>query len=44
MQLGPFRHKGLRQLHEDGNAKGMPPARMADKLVSFCSPSKPHTG
>ena len=26
-----FRHKGLRQLHEDGNAKGVPSA-MADKL------------
>jgi proteic killer suppression protein len=26
-----FRHKGLRQLHEDGNAKGVP-AAMADKL------------
>ena len=31
MQLGRFRHKGLRQLHEDGIAKGVPPA-MADKL------------
>lgn len=31
MQLGRFRHKGLRQLYEDGNAKGVPPA-MADKL------------
>jgi len=31
MQLGPFRHKGLRQLHADGNARGVPPA-MADKL------------
>lgn len=31
MQLVRFRHKGLRQLHEDGNAKGVPPA-MADKL------------
>src|ERR1019366_2109616 len=31
MQLVRFRHKGLRQLHEDGNAKGAPPA-MADKL------------
>jgi len=30
MQLG-FRHKGLRQLHEDGKAKSVPPA-MADKL------------
>lgn len=26
-----FRHKGLRRLHEDGNAKGVPSA-MADKL------------
>ena len=31
MQLDRFRHKGLRQLHEDDNAKGVPPA-MADKL------------
>jgi proteic killer suppression protein len=31
MQLVHFRHKGLRQLHEDGNAKGVPSA-MADKL------------
>jgi len=31
MQLVRFRHKGLKQLHEDGNAKGVPPA-MADKL------------
>jgi plasmid maintenance system killer protein len=31
MQLVRFRHKGLRQLPEDGNAKGVPPA-MADKL------------
>jgi plasmid maintenance system killer protein len=31
MQLARFRHKGLRQLHEDGNAKGVPPA-LADKL------------
>ena len=31
MQLVRFRHKGLRQLHEDGNARGLPPA-MADKL------------
>jgi plasmid maintenance system killer protein len=31
MQVVRFRHKGLRQLHEDGNAKGVPPA-MADKL------------
>ena len=31
MQLARFRHKGLRQLHQDGNAKGLPPA-MADKL------------
>jgi toxin HigB-1 len=31
VQLTRFRHKGLRQLHEDDNAKGVPPA-MADKL------------
>ena len=31
MQLVRFRHKGLRQLHEDGNAKVVPSA-MADKL------------
>ena len=31
MQLVRFRNKGLRQLHEDGNAKGVPPA-MADKV------------
>ena len=31
MELVRFRHQGLRQLHEDGNAKGAPPA-MADKL------------
>jgi proteic killer suppression protein len=31
MQLVRFRHKGLRQLHEDGNAQGVPSA-MADKL------------
>ena len=31
MQLVRFRHKGLRQLHEDGSAKGVPSA-MADKL------------
>jgi proteic killer suppression protein len=31
MQLVRFRHKGLRQLHEDGNAKGVPSA-MTDKL------------
>jgi proteic killer suppression protein len=31
MRLVRFRHKGLRLLHEDGNAKGVPPA-MADKL------------
>ena len=30
MQPVGLRHKGLRQLHEDGNAKGLPPA-MADK-------------
>jgi toxin HigB-1 len=31
VQLVRFRHKGLRHLHEDGSAKGVPPA-MADKL------------
>ena len=31
MQFVRFRHKGLRQLHEVDNAKGVPPA-MADKL------------
>src|SRR5580700_11055430 len=31
MQLVRFRHKGLRQLHEEGSAKGVPPT-MADKL------------
>ena len=31
MQLVRFRHKGLRQLHDDGNAKAVPSA-MADKL------------
>jgi proteic killer suppression protein len=31
MQLVRFRHKGLRQLHEDGNTQGVPSA-MADKL------------
>ncbi len=31
MQLTRFHHKGLRQLHADDNAKGVPPA-IADKL------------
>jgi toxin HigB-1 len=31
MQLVRFRYKGLRQLYEDGNARGLPSA-MADKL------------
>jgi proteic killer suppression protein len=31
MQLVRFRHKGLRQLQEEGNAQGVPSA-MADKL------------
>ncbi|MGO8735570.1 MAG: plasmid maintenance system killer protein [Terriglobia bacterium] len=31
MQLVRFRHKGLRQLHEDGNVKGVTSA-MVDKL------------
>jgi hypothetical protein len=40
MQLVLFRHKGLRQLHEDSNAKGVASAK-ADKLRKLCSPSKP---
>jgi hypothetical protein len=40
MQLVRFRDKGLRQLHEDGNARGVPSA-MADKLRKLVSPSKP---
>jgi len=31
MHFGQFRHKGLKALHDDGNAKGVPPG-MADKL------------
>ncbi|MGA3205456.1 MAG: type II toxin-antitoxin system RelE/ParE family toxin [Bryobacteraceae bacterium] len=31
MKLVHFRHKGLSSLHEDGNAKGLPPA-MSEKL------------
>ena len=31
MQLTRFRHKGLRQLHADDSAKGVPPA-LAEKL------------
>ena len=31
MNLARFRHKGLRQLHADGNPKGVP-AAMVDKL------------
>jgi proteic killer suppression protein len=31
MRLARFRHRGLRQLHEDDDAKGVP-AAMADKL------------
>ena len=31
MQLTGFRHKGLRQLHDDDSPRGVPPA-MADKL------------
>ena len=31
MQFVRFRHKGLRELHEDGKAKEVPPA-MAGKL------------
>lgn len=35
-----FRHKGLKQLHVDGNAKGVP-SGMADKLRKLLSRSKP---
>jgi plasmid maintenance system killer protein len=31
VQLVRFRHKGLRQLYEDGKAQGVPPA-LVDKL------------
>jgi len=31
MQFGRFRHKGLRQLYEDDNVRGVP-AALADKL------------
>lgn len=31
MRLADFRHKGLKQLYEDGKIKGVPPV-MADKL------------
>jgi toxin HigB-1 len=31
MDLVRFRHKGLKQLHDDGNAKGVPHS-MSDKL------------
>ena len=31
MQVVRFRHKGLGQLHQDGNAQGVPSA-MVDKL------------
>jgi plasmid maintenance system killer protein len=34
MQLAGFRHKGLRRLYEDGDAKGLPQA-MADKLAKL---------
>jgi proteic killer suppression protein len=34
MQLVRFRHKGLRQLHGEGNAKGLPSA-MADELSTL---------
>ncbi len=36
MQLVRFRHKGQRQLHEDGNAKGVP-SQMVDKLRKLSS-------
>ncbi len=31
MQFGRFRHKGLKALHDEDSAKGVPPA-LADKL------------
>jgi len=31
MRLGGFRHKGLKQIYQDGTTKGLPPA-MANKL------------
>jgi proteic killer suppression protein len=34
MKCCSFRHKGLRQLYEDGNAKGVPPA-IAAKLAKL---------
>ena len=34
MQLVSFRHKGLKQLHESGNSKGVPPT-MVDKLMKL---------
>jgi plasmid maintenance system killer protein len=34
MRLVRFRHKGLRQLHEDGNSKGVSSA-MGDKLCKL---------
>jgi toxin HigB-1 len=34
MQFVRFRDKGLRQLHEDGNARGVP-SEMADKLLKL---------
>ncbi len=35
MQLERFRHKGLKQLHEEGTVRGVPPA-MANKLRKLC--------
>jgi hypothetical protein len=35
MQLVHFRHKGLRRLYEDGNAKGVPSA-MGRQIAQAC--------
>jgi hypothetical protein len=39
MQLVRFRHKGLRQLRDEGNAKGVP-AAMSEKLRKLLFASK----
>ena len=40
MQLVCFREKGLRQLHEDGNARGVPSAKEAEMRMK----NPPHPG
>ena len=40
MQLVCFRDKGLRQLHEDGNARGVPSAKEAEMRMK----NPPHPG